>query len=171
MSRASGADGTLEKGRLTGTHVLIAILAFFGVIFAVNGYFLASALSTHTGVVSVEPYVKGVKYNERIAAGERQSRLGWQDQITATRDGTVVATLRTDADSPVSGLKLTGFVGRPTTSSLDQHLAFKEVEPGRYVASVGALADGTWVVALEATGLGHGADPIYRARRRLWLKP
>ncbi len=54
-------------GALTGRHVLLIFLAFFGSIFAVNGWFLYSALSTHTGVVAVEPYRKGLAYNERIA--------------------------------------------------------------------------------------------------------
>ena len=62
--------------RLDGRHVLMMLFAFFGVIFAVNGYFLFSALSTHTGVVAVEPYRKGLAYNHadrrrRTAGGAR----------------------------------------------------------------------------------------------------
>ena len=48
-----------------------------------------SALSTHTGLVANEPYRKGLHYNERIEADERQARLGWSDSIEIGRDGRV----------------------------------------------------------------------------------
>ena len=44
------------QGGLTGRHVLYTFIAFFGIIFAVNGVFLYSALKTNTGVVAIEPY-------------------------------------------------------------------------------------------------------------------
>ena len=58
----------MAEGVITGRHVLIGMLVFFGVILGVNGMFLYSALSTYTGVVSDEPYRKGLNYNERIEA-------------------------------------------------------------------------------------------------------
>ena len=43
-----------EAGAVKGRHVLFMFLGFFGAVFAVNGYFLYEALSTHSGVVAVE---------------------------------------------------------------------------------------------------------------------
>ena len=54
-------------------------LAFFAAVFVVNGAMIYSAVSTYTGLVANEPYRKGLHYNERIAADERQARLGWTD--------------------------------------------------------------------------------------------
>ena len=170
MTAHNPAVSARVPGQLKGHHVLIMLLVFFGVVFTVNGIFLASALRTHTGVVSVEPYVKGLKYNERIAAGERQAKLGWQDSLAVGADGSIVLGVRDDGGRPVQGLKLAGSIGRPVTNRLDRSVTLVEAEPGRYVAEVGALEEGTWLISLEGTSRDSGADPVYRLRRRVWLK-
>lgn len=156
-------------GTLTGWHVLFMLFAFFGVIFAVNGWFLYSALSTHTGVVAVEPYRKGLAYNDRIAAEDRQNALGWIEEVHAGRDGRIVLDLRQQAGTPVHNLTVTGLIGRPATVEFDRKLTFAEKD-GVYVADAGALGEGNWMV--EATvRAAPGQEPIYRMRKRLWLKP
>ena len=155
---------------LKGRHVLFMLIAFFGVVFSVNGVFLTRALQTHTGIVSVEPYVKGLKYNERIAAGERQAKLGWRETLSIGVDGAIALAIEDDGGRPVRGLKFDGSIGRPSTSSRDRTVALVETDPGRYVAQTASLDEGTWVVAFEATSSDHGTEPVYRLRRRIWLK-
>lgn len=157
------------SGGLQGRHVLFMLLAFFGTIFAVNGYFLYSALSTHTGVVSVEPYRKGLAYNQRIAADERQTALGWKDDTGATMAGKVTVSLIDSTGKAIGGLVVKATLGRPSTIRHDHVIALKENTESRYVAEVGALEEGNWVVAVEAFSPGND-EPVYRARRRLWLK-
>lgn len=170
MSAGQKAVTPKERGVLTGWHVLLMLLAFFGIIFGVNGIFLASALRTYTGVVSVEPYVKGLHYNDRIAAGERQAHLGWHEALTVTSDGTVVLTLADDGGRPVQGVKLAGTIGRPATNRLDRALTLTETDPGKYVVQAGALDSGTWLFSVQGTSHDYGDDPIYRMRRRVCLK-
>jgi len=45
-----------------------------------------------------------------------------------------------------------------------------ETTPGQYEAHGPELAAGSWLIALEAR-TAEGAQPTYRVRRRLWLKP
>ncbi|MDX2158380.1 MAG: FixH family protein [Hyphomicrobiaceae bacterium] len=163
------SDGRGRK-EMTGRHVLLILVAFFGVVFAVNGVFLTKALFTYTGVVSQEPYVKGLQYNARIAAGERQAKLGWHDAASVSIDGAIAATLIDPDGRPVRNLVLEGTIGRAATSRLDRTVTLRETEPGRYVASVGPLETGTWVLSLEARGADWGAEPVYRMRRRIWVK-
>ncbi len=158
-------------GGLKGWHVAAMLAAFFGVVFTVNGVFLTSALRTYSGVVSVEPYVKGLKYNERIEAGDRQAKLGWEETLSVGTDGRVAVTLRDAGGRPVQGLRFEGSLGRPSTNRLDRPLVLAEAEPGQYVASGPPLEDGTWIVSLEAVSRDHGAEAVYRLRRRVWLKP
>ncbi len=155
---------------LQGRHVLGLFLAFFGVVFAVNGALIYSALSTHTGLVANEPYRKGLHYNERIAADERQAKLGWVETLEASRDGRVRLTLAAPDGRPVSGLGVAGVLARPATNRQDIKLALTETAPGRYEAQAGALARGSWLISLEARAPAV-AEPIYRSRRRLWLDP
>jgi nitrogen fixation protein FixH len=170
MSARGHARPIEEPARLKGHHVLLMLLAFFGVVFTVNGIFLASAIRSYSGIVSNEPYVKGLKYNDRIAAGERQQRLGWQHALTVDASGAISVSFADDGGRPVRGLKLAGNVGRPATNQLDRPLVLVETKPGRYVANAGALGDGTWLVELAATSGDFGPDPVYRLRRRVWLK-
>lgn len=161
-----------ERGTLTGKHVLLMMLAFFGVVFTVNGIFLTKAIGTYTGVVSVEPYVKGLKYNDRIAAGERQAALGWSERLEISRDGRITLAL-TDAEGrPVASLVVKGGIGRPSTSRLDRAVTLTEIAPGTYSAeTTGKLDDGTWLVFLEARPDKGEGEAVYRLRRRVWLKP
>jgi nitrogen fixation protein FixH len=164
------STATTTSGGLTGRHVLLAFISFFGVIFAVNGYFLYAALGTYTGVVAQEPYRKGLHYNDRIDADAAQASLGWRHTIEAARDGAIEFTVMDRNGAPVAGLGLGGAIGRPSTREHDRVLAFAEVAPGRYRASAGALEPGTWVASVEAA-TAAGATTVYRGRNRLWLKP
>jgi nitrogen fixation protein FixH len=155
---------------LQGRHVLGIFLAFFAAVFIANGAMIYSAVSTHTGLVANEPYRKGLYYNERIAADERQARLGWVETLEAGRDGRVRLALAGPEGRPVGGLIVDGVLGRPSTSREDIRLALTETSPGRYEALAGALARGSWLISIEARR-GRDAAPIYRSRRRLWLYP
>jgi nitrogen fixation protein FixH len=130
-----------------------------------------SALSTYTGLVASEPYRKGLHYNERIAADERQTRLGWTDKIEVGRDGRVGVALADSGGRPVVGLKIEAVLGRPSTDRHDIKLTLREAAPGRYEARTMPLAEGNWLIALDARVASSAEDPVYRTRRRLWLKP
>ena len=78
---------------LQGRHVALIFFTFFGAIFAMNGAMIYSAISTYSGIVSNEPYRKGLHYNDRIDADARQTRLGWTDTVSVSREGHIVVTL------------------------------------------------------------------------------
>ena len=96
----------IPSQRLTGRHVLVVVVLFFGIVFAVNGVLLWKALSTHSGVVAQEPYRKGLAYNTRIAADARQAALGWSALLDVEAKGLVALTLVDATGRPVSELDL-----------------------------------------------------------------
>ena len=64
----TGAD----KGKpLTGWKVLAMLLAFFGVVGAVNAVMVYSALSTFSGEVEAHPYEHGLAYNREYCQRAR----------------------------------------------------------------------------------------------------
>ncbi len=160
-----------EGSGLKGSHVLVSFGLFFGTIFLVNGSLIYKAISTNAGLVANEPYRKGLHYNDRIAASERQALLNWTEGATLTRDGRLVVSLETENGKPVVGLKVDAVIGRPSTNRVDKTLELKEEAPGHYVANAGALEAGAWLVSFEARVDPKAEDPIYRARRRMWLTP
>jgi nitrogen fixation protein FixH len=155
---------------LTGWHVLGMMLAFFAIVFTVNGVYVFDAISTHPGVVSEEPYRKGLHYNDRIAAAERQAATGWQDDLAANADGHLALSIRNASGVPVEGLVFTATIGRPSTEDFDRPVQFMAAS-GNYVADAGQLGSGTWLVTVEARQSAAQSEPIYRIRKRLWLKP
>jgi nitrogen fixation protein FixH len=155
---------------LTGRAVLAMFVSFFGIVFLVNGYFVASAIQTYTGVVAQEPYRKGLAYNNRIDADERQASLGWTAQLTTARVGPTRVELITRDGHPVVGLAVTATIGRPSTNQFDRAIAFSETAPGTYESPPAALDGGTWIVMLTARE-GGATEPVFQLRRRVWLKP
>lgn len=159
--------------RVTGRHVLWSLVAFFGIVFGVNGYFLYVALATHTGVVAQEPYRKGLHYNERIAADELQQNRGWaiKFDVAPTRDQITLVLAEPDS-RPVTGMTLTGTISRPATATGEVKLALVEQSPGTYAVKLPRLADGTWVVNIEGPLVHAGpSEPPFRMKKRLWLAP
>jgi nitrogen fixation protein FixH len=156
---------------LKGRHVLMVFLGFFLVVFTVNGVFLYSAISTYTGIVSNEPYRKGLAYNERIAADAAQKARGWQELIEVTLEGHVSVRLSNRLGVPIEGLVITGTFGRPSTSQHDVKLQLTESEPGLYVAEMAPPETGAWIMALEARSLAAPNEIAHQSRRRIWLKP
>lgn len=162
-----------RRSGLQGRHVLLSILGFFGVIFTVNGVLIYYAVATHSGVVAQEPYRKGLTYNVRIAADERQKALHWSADVETDTEGRVTLKLTHAGGGPVVNLAVKGVLGRPSAQRDDVALAFAESSPGTYVAVIGPKMPGVWLVNVEARESGSpvSSDPIFRIRRRLWLQP
>jgi nitrogen fixation protein FixH len=157
---------------VTGKHVLIAVLAFFGVMLAVNAVFVVFALSTFNGGEGGRAYQRGLDYNQVIEAGRAQEALGWSHRTEVTRAGQVSLSLADRNGAPVAGLVLDGEIGRPVNDRYTRPLAFREAAPGVYAADLAGLEPGNWVVSLAASRRGGpDGNVIYRAKERLWLKP
>jgi nitrogen fixation protein FixH len=120
--------------------------------------------------VSVEPYRKGLAYNERIAASDRQAEQGWSDAVSREPDGALVVSMKDTSGAPLRGLRISGVIGRGASARTDAALDFTDIGDGRYRATPPRLAPGTWVVTVEARRQGEQSEPDYRARRRLWLE-
>ena len=75
------ADTHLENsgtGReLKGWHVLLIMLAFFGVMFSGNGVFLFHAITSFPGEDVKKSYVQGLSFNDTLADRAAQAELGW----------------------------------------------------------------------------------------------
>lgn len=158
-----------SKGPLTGRHVLIGILAFFGVIFAVNGVMTYVALDSFSGVAVDDSYRKGLRYNEQIKAADAQAALGWQTELAYRADDGVLRLTLVDRDGmPLRALSVEGILGRPASAQEDRGIAFVQSSPGIYEAQVGLLPAGQWLAKLYAADASD--EQPYRIERKLWVK-
>jgi nitrogen fixation protein FixH len=160
------------KNPLTGKHVLIILLSAFGVVFAVNGYFLYAAIHTHSGEQRGATYEAGLHYNATLAEQRAQEALHWTHKSEVLAGSRIAVTLADTSGSPVTGLAMEGWLERPAVQGTDRKLTFKEVDAGRYEAADASPDAGTWVLSFTAQKAGTGATPaIYRAKQRLWIAP
>jgi nitrogen fixation protein FixH len=149
--------------QLNGWHVLAAVVGFFAIVIAVDMGFLVFAYRTFPGQVSSTPYEDGVAYNRKLARMAAQEQLGWAPVATVTAAGAVRVEVRDAAGAPVRGLALTGRLERPATEAGRITLAFREAEPGVYLAQPGRLV-GAWDLTVELT---DAAKRGFEAERRL----
>lgn len=154
---------------LRGRHVLLGLIAFFGLIFLVNGIFIYYALTTFGGGDTSDPYRKGLHYNDTLAEAAREAEQGWNARLTYGATPGRLALSLTDKDGyPVSGLHFSGTVSRPATDREDMSANFHEAEPGSYTAEM-RLAPGQWVVQLQSNELSRAGDPAYRLKQRVFV--
>ena len=152
---------------IRGRHVLIGMIAFFGLIFLANGIFLYYALTTFGGGEKGSPYRSGLRYNETLAEAARAAELGWKaDLAYDAKSGRLAFSLRDKSGEPVAGLHFDANVGRPATDREDLSAKFREVEGGFYAAEL-TLAPGQWVVELHSDELSREGDPTYRLKQRV----
>jgi len=158
--------------QITGRHVLFYLLGFFGVMLIANGIFIYFALSTFHGLDNPNSYERGLNYNQRIEAAERQASLGWSHEITLGAAETLEVSFSDKAGKPVNGLIVGGEIRRPVGQEAGQPVKFESVGDGMYRASADGIQPGNWIVSLQASRLhSQGLETVYRMKERLWLKP
>jgi nitrogen fixation protein FixH len=150
---------------LTGWHMLAVVLAFFGVIIAVNVVMAFAATTTFPGLVVENSYVSSQHYNELLAAAREQDAAGWRDELAA-ENGILRFSLATAAGTPARGFIVTAHTGRPSTTREDRALAFVSTGSGRYDATE-PLRSGLWEVDIEAR---RGEEVVFRRTHEIFVQ-
>jgi nitrogen fixation protein FixH len=126
--------------RFTGWHAAASLIAFFGVVIAVNLTMATFATRTFGGVVVENSYVASQKYNNWLEAAERQRQLGWT--IIPAIDG----RRRVTVEIELAGAEISGFARHPLGRESDVPLTFAATGTG--FVSQQALPAGRWNVHL-----------------------
>jgi len=156
-------------GRLTGGKVLLWLIGFFGVIIAINVYFITISITTFRGEDEQKPYLQGIEYNQTLERRAEQEKLRWDATISASRlaSGAVRVTV-TIADArglPQTQVKLSGELRHPSDENRDHAIVLHEAGGGRYEADVKGVAPGAWDIIVQSPS----ANRPFEAVRRLWI--
>ena len=138
-----------KEFQLTGWHVLFMLLAFFGVIFAVNGLFIYYSQVTWTGLMPGNGYEASRKYNREAAKARAILAKGWQTRVLVPKDGRIVIELKNKDGEPVTGLTARGRALRAIGVKGDRDLVFAERGIGRYVLNGEGLGPGAWRIDVK----------------------
>jgi len=136
---------------ITGRTVLFSMLAFFGVIIAVNMLFVYFALDSWPGLSTDEAYKDGLAYNKTLEAAALQGELGWRSRVELVNGTQLSARLFNKNGDGVTVGTVKARLVRPTHAGVDQIIVLKESQPGYYQGAVSTLLPGRWKVELRVT--------------------
>lgn len=155
---------------LTGRTVLIWLLAFFGVIFAVNITITKLAIDTLPGTEVDSAYRSSLAYNDEIKAARAQETRAWRADARVERDPAGRASIRIEmrdqAGAPLSGLGLSARLARPTDKRADRLVPIREPQAGLYRGEADDVAAGQWDLVIEAE---RGNERVFTSRNRIRL--
>jgi nitrogen fixation protein FixH len=143
---------------LTGRFVLLTLLAFFGVVFAVNFLMMKLAIDTLPGTEVDSAYSASLGYGREILAAREQSMRSWHIDAHIQRGSDGGATLQVEArdktGAPISGVKFQGRLERPTDRRADRPVELAEVGIGIYRGTAVSVAAGQWDLVIEGDAAG-----------------
>ena len=154
--------------KLTGKHVLLSLIGFFGVIFAVNGAFIYYAAKSWTGLDIDNSFVHGLSFEEDI-----QEAHEWKVEIDPKDLGNDVVRLnviieRIDGKSGTP-YSMDAEVRRPVVANYDQDIQLTRTAARHYVGDVQVAGRGVWQIRVR--GRNQDKAVLFRADKRLFLKP
>jgi nitrogen fixation protein FixH len=162
---------TRPQGKeLTGRTVLICFLAFFGVVFAVNGVMIRAATSTFGGVETASAYKAGLAFKNELAAVRAQDALQWTVSAKLNRDAsgdvTIDLMVADTAGLAPAGIEATARLSHPTDARLDQAVALHRASGTAFRGMASAPA-GQWDLVIHIV---RGDERVFRSRNRIVLR-
>lgn len=163
-----GGRGTRPR-EITGRMVLFGLMAFFGIVFTVNGIMARYAVTTFGGVETESSYKAGLAFKGEEHAAEAQAARHWTVDIqlqSMGAEGRLVRVHATDRDGkPLSDLVATAKLEHPTDARRDVELKLEPQGDGRYRA-VAEAPSGQWVLLID---FAQGGSRMFRSRNRVQL--
>jgi nitrogen fixation protein FixH len=155
---------------LTGRHVLLWLVGFFCVVFAVNGWLVQAATSTFGGLETQSSYKAGLMFESEVARAERQQALGWHvdGKLTHGRAGEAVLDVRVrDAQGvPVSGLSADATLAHPADARLDHVIHLSRIGAGDFHGQARGHS-GQWELIID---FYRDQSRVFRSRSRVTLR-
>lgn len=140
-----------RKGEFTGRHITIILVAFFGVVIAVNVLMARFAISTFGGLVVENSYVASQDFNKWLDEADREKALGWKATLERRAPDAFTTVLTDSAGKPIASARVRLFAEHPLGRKPPVNIVLTESAPGTYS---GALPRGRWYVRVlvEAEG-------------------
>ncbi|ESY66123.1 MULTISPECIES: FixH family protein [Mesorhizobium] len=158
-------SATTRKSReFTGRHMLAIILAFFGVVIAVNLTMATLANTSWTGLVVENTYVASQEFNRKAEQGRVQAALGWTGKLTIAW-GEVRYSLTDAAGKQVPLHRVKVLFRHPAYEKEDESIKLA-LASGQEFAALHTPKDGVWIVEVDADA---GLKEPYRDVRRIMI--
>ncbi|MGP2490789.1 FixH family protein [Mesorhizobium sp. PUT5] len=153
------------SGEFTGRHMLLTMVAFFGVIIAVNLTMATFARTSWTGLVVENTYVAGQQFNRKAEEGRAQAALHWSGRLTLAA-GAIRYELADASGARIVPRAVTLAFRHPAYEAQDRTIRLGRAADGAF-ASDETVPDGVWIVEIDAD---VGRDLPYRQVERIQVR-
>jgi nitrogen fixation protein FixH len=121
------------------SKIIYFFFAFFAVVLAVNIFYIYISKKTWRGVITDDPYHKGLNYNDTLKEVAKQKVLGWIVKVDfrsgATKQGIMMLTVQDKNMRYINDAKIYVTFKRPAQEGLDFVLPVP-FEDGVYKAKI-----------------------------------
>jgi nitrogen fixation protein FixH len=153
----------MMRGEFTGRRMAIVMIAFFGVVIAVNLLMATLATRTFGGTVVDNSYVASQRFNDWLEEAREQAGLQWESRMALDPSGHLVARSWSPA-GPLGGATVAARASHPLGRTPERLMALKPIEPGLY-RSTEALPPGRWIIRLSVRSGGSEARYLREVSR------
>lgn len=158
---------TAEQPDTKRSMIPMAFFAFFAVVLLANATMVYFAVQSWTGLEYSGYYLKGLRYNDTLAAVARQEARGWSGEISVVELGhrriDFAVTLRDRNGAGLTGARAIASFRRPTHAGHDFRVALQPVGIGRYGRTVTLPLAGQWQVHVDF----ERAEEIHKLAQRI----
>ena len=166
----SGRGAERKPRQLTGRTVLLCLVAFFAVVAAVNVIMMTAAVTTFSGVETVNSYQAGVTFAREEAAAEAQGSLHWRVNWSLRPQANGLTQVELSAQDrsgqPLAGLEATVSLIHPNDRRLDRPITMQANAPGRF-SGVVTPSPGQRDLVIE---LSRDGERLFRSKERIILR-
>lgn len=147
------------KKKITGFHVTLMFVAFFGVIAAVNFLMAGLAISSFGGTVVDNSYVASQKYNQWLEESRREAAHGWTVSRPARAGDRLQIAVQDSQGAALNNAGVAAVAEHPVGRTDSLKLDFTETAPGQYVSNQ-PLPAGRWKLRISITEGGRDLDMV-----------
>ncbi|MEM8918143.1 MAG: FixH family protein [Pseudomonadota bacterium] len=151
------------KKKITGFHVTLMFIAFFGVIAAVNFLMAGLAISSFGGTVVDNSYVASQKYNQWLEESRREAAHGWTVSAPVRTGDRLAITVQNSQGANLSNAGISAVAEHPVGRTDSIKLDFVETAPGQYVSNQ-TLPAGRWKLKIAIAEGGRNLDMVSEVR-------
>ena len=161
----SSATAKVEaKREFQGIHFLLCMVAFFGVIIAVNITMAVMASKSWTGLVVKNTYVASQEFNGKLEQARAQRALGLHSELQYA-NGTLLFTLKDRDGKALLAENVEVKIGRPAFEQSDRVYSLGKTADGAFQLDTD-LAQGEWSLTIAAEADGNH----YRRDARIFVR-
>lgn len=148
----------------TGRHMVLVLVAFFGVVITVNLFMAWQATRSWSGLVVPNTYVASQQFNSKVAVQRAMAATGITGKLAV--EGDVVSfTISQPDQRPVDVDKVVVNFLRPVGTEQDFSVELTRTAPGVYSVKH-EVRPGQWIAEVKAT---NGDTPVVHEANRFFV--